>query len=151
MSTQIGPLHVRRSILIDASPEQVWQEFGTLDQIRAWLGIGQTIHQFDLEPGGKVDLSVEIDGAEHHFGGSILVLDAEKELTLENQWQSPNEWPVPTYWTFLLSPLYAGTHIEFFHHGFEGLGSDAADNLQGYEEGWTDRHLIALRAIVEGK
>ena len=149
MDTQIGPLHTRRSILINASPERVWREFETLAQVRAWLGIGQTIHQFDLELGGSIDLSVEIEGAQHHFGGSILVLESEKELSVEIQWQSPNDWPVPTFWTFSLSPLYGGTHVELFHHGFERLGSEAGDNLQGYEEGWSVRHLSALRTIVE--
>ena len=30
-----------------------------------------------------------------------------------------------------------------------GLGAEAADNLQGYEQGWDVKHLVALRAIVE--
>ena len=38
---------------------------------------------------------------------------------------------------------------EIFHHGFERLGADAADNLEGYEEGWDIRHLKTLRSIVE--
>ncbi len=38
--------------------------------------------------------------------------------------------------------------VELFHHGFERLGAEAADNLQGYEEGWDIKHLKALRSIV---
>lgn len=139
----------RRSILINAAPAEIWNEFETLDRIQSWLGIGQTAHQFNLSPGGEVNLSVDIDGDARHFGGAIIVLDAEQEVTFESQWQSPYEWPVPTFWTIRLTPLYDGTHVEIIHHGFERFGRDAADNLQSYEEGWTVNHLKALRAIVE--
>ena len=40
--------------------------------------------------------------------------------------------------------------FSLFHHGFERLGSDAGDELQGYESGWHSRHLEALKEIVEG-
>jgi hypothetical protein len=56
----------------------------------------------------------------------------------------------PTIRTFRLTPLYAGTLVEIFHHGFELAGEAAADALEGYEEGWDSKHLRALRAIVEG-
>jgi hypothetical protein len=46
--------------------------------------------------------------------------------------------------------LYDGTHVELFHHGFERLADQAADDLQGYEEGWDVKHLTTLRKIVEG-
>ena len=39
--------------------------------------------------------------------------------------------------------------VELFHHGFERLGADAADNLEAYESGWDVKHLKALRASVE--
>ena len=39
--------------------------------------------------------------------------------------------------------------VEFFHHGFERLGADAADELEGYEEGWGLTHLASLRSLVE--
>jgi hypothetical protein len=39
--------------------------------------------------------------------------------------------------------------VKIFYHGFERLGADAADSLEGYEEGWDVKHLKALRAIVE--
>jgi hypothetical protein len=56
---------------------------------------------------------------------------------------------VPTLWTIRLTPIYDATLVEIFHHGFERLGVDAADNLEGYESGWDVKHLKALRAIVE--
>ncbi len=37
---------------------------------------------------------------------------------------------------------------ELFHHGFEALGADAADNHRGFEGGWTMPQLEALRELV---
>ncbi len=99
--------------------------------------------------GGKVQLSVEIDGEERFYGGSVLVFEPEREVSFESQWQEPYAWPVPTLWTIRLTAMYGGTHVEIFHHGFERLGADAADNLEGYEQGWDIKHLKALREIVE--
>jgi uncharacterized protein YndB with AHSA1/START domain len=150
VGTQISLLNVRRSIMIGASPARVWEEFASFDRICAWLSRGHTIHTFEPRLGGVVDMSVEIDGKRQHFGGPILVWEPGREVTFASNWENgPLAWPVPTLWTIRLTPLYDGTHVELFHHGFERLGVDAADNLEGYEEGWDVKHLKALRAIVE--
>ena len=81
----------------------------------------------------------------------VVVYETAREITFESNWNdAPMRWPLPTFMTIRLTPLYELTHVEIFHHGFERLGVDAADNLQGYEEGWDVKHLKALRAIVEG-
>lgn len=149
MGVQIGPLHVRRSILIQATPAEVWREFASFDAIAAWLGRGHTLHVLEPRIGGNVDMSVEIGGERRHYGGSVLVFDPARELTFESNWTKPHAWPVPTFWTIRLTPIYDGTLVELFHHGFERLGAEAADNLEGYEGGWDVKHLKALRAIVE--
>ena len=56
---------------------------------------------------------------------------------------------MPTFVTIRLTALYDGTLVELFHHGFERLGADAANELEGYESGWHTNHLEALRSIVE--
>ena len=150
MGMAIGPLHVRRSILIEALPSRVWQEFESSDQIKAWLNLGHVVHQFEPDVGGAVEMSVEIDGERRYYGGRVLVVERERELSFESQWREPHNWPVPTFWTIRLTALYGGTQVEIFHHGFERLGLEAADNLQGYEEGWDVKHLKALRTIVHG-
>jgi len=150
VSTTIGALHVRRSILIDALPGQVWEEFTSFEKIHAWLGHGHELHSFEYALGGEVRFSVQIDGEQRFFGGPVCVLDEAKELTFENQWESLHEASVPTFWTFRLTPIYGRTLVELFHHGFERLGSAGADNLEGYEQGWTVHHLVRLRKIVEG-
>jgi uncharacterized protein YndB with AHSA1/START domain len=40
MGIEISALHVRRSSLIQATPERVWQEFTSFDQLAAWFGRG---------------------------------------------------------------------------------------------------------------
>ena len=116
-------LNVRRSILIQAPPERVWQEFETFDRVAAWFGRGHQLHQFELELGSRVDLSIAMGEERRHYGGPIVVLDREREVTFESNWDAPNEWPVPTFFTLRLSPLYDGTMVEIIHHGFERLGA----------------------------
>ena len=148
MGIGIGPLHVRRSCLVQAAPERVWQEFGAFDRLAAWFGLGQRLEIYEPELGGEVLLSVEIDGVERPFGGPILIFDVARELTFSNNWKSEG-WIVPTLITLRLTPLYECCHVELFHHGFERLGQDAGVQLEGYEAGWTSRHLQALKTIVE--
>ncbi len=148
MGLAIGSLHVRRSILIEAPPSRVWREFESSDQIKAWLNLGHVVHQFEPRIGGLVEMSVDFSGEQRYYGGRVLVVEAERELSFESQWREPHNWPVPTFWTIRLTALYDGTQVEIFHHGFERLGLAAADNLEGYEDGWDIKHLKALRTIV---
>jgi len=149
MGLTIGTLFVRRSIFIQATPARVWGEFSSFDRIQRWLNLGHTLHALEPEVGGRARFSVEIDGEQRYFGGAVLACEPQRELSLESQWESPHQLPMTTLWTIRLSALYDGTHVELFHHGFERLGKDAADNLEGYEQGWDVKHLTALRALAE--
>jgi uncharacterized protein YndB with AHSA1/START domain len=148
MGMVIGPLHMRRSIFIEATPARVWQEFESFDRVAAWLSHGHTLHRFEPRVGGEVEFSVDIDGARQRFGGPIVVFEPAREVSFESNWDGQLRWPVPTFWTIRLASACEGTVVELFHHGFERLGVDAGDNLEGYEEGWDVKHLKALRAIV---
>lgn len=149
MGLKIGSLYVRRSILIQAMPARVWQEFQSFDKVSSWLNLGHQLHAFECEIGGEVKMSVEIAGEQRFYGGRILHFDPEREVSFESQWDPPHSGPIPTFWTIRLTPLYDGTMVEIFHHGFERMGAAAADNLEGYEDGWDIKHLKALRSIVE--
>ena len=94
-------------------------------------------------------MSIEIAGEQRSYGGRILHFDPEREVSFETQWDPPHSGPFPTFWTIRLTPIYDGTMVEIFHHGFERMGAAAADNLEGYEDGWDIKHLKALRSIVE--
>ncbi len=149
MGMEISRLYVRRSILIQASPARVWQEIESFKRNKDWLNRGHELHTFEPRIGGQVAMSVEIDGQRRHYGGKVLIYEPEREISFDSQWEPPHSWPVPTFWTIRLTSIYDATLVEIFHHGFERLGKDAADNLQGYEDGWNVIHLKALRSIVE--
>ncbi len=148
MPSEIGRLHVRRSAFISAAPERVWEEFGSFARMAAWFGRGHTLEQYEPKLGATVVLSVEIDGERRPFGGPITVMEPARELSFETNWHGPRARPVPSAITFRLTPLYDGTLVELFHHGFERLGAEAGDELAGYEAGWTTNHLDALRSVV---
>ena len=150
MGLEIGPLHVRRSALINASPGRVWKEFESFESICGWLDSGHTVHVFEPWVGGKVDMSVEKSGlGQEHFGGPVLVVEPERELSFESSWHGARHRPESSFWTIRLTPTYDATLVELFHHGFERMGVDAADQLEGFESGWDNHHLRDLRAIVE--
>ena len=155
MGLTIGHLHVRRGALINASPARVWQEFSTEERIRAWFGQGHTLHTFEPKPGGRIEMSVEHDfgnGPERRrYGGHVVLWAPGSEVSAEINWAKPHDWPVPMIWTIRVTPLYDGSLVEIFHHGFERLGRRAADEIEGYEEGWTNRHLKTLREIAEAE
>ena len=85
MGITISLLNVRRSILIQASPAKVWQEFGSFERFAAWFGRGHELHLFEPKLGSLVDLSVVIDAEERHFGGPIVVWEPEREVTFESK------------------------------------------------------------------
>jgi uncharacterized protein YndB with AHSA1/START domain len=150
MGVEIGLLNVRRSIMIRATPERVWQEFATFEHIAAWFGRGHQLHTFEPELGGRVEMSVELDGERQHYRGKVLVFEPGREVTFDSNWDDVRyAWTVPTIWTIRLAPTYDGTMVEIFHHGFERLGCDAANELECYEDGWDVKHLKALRSLVE--
>lgn len=94
-------------------------------------------------------MSIEANGERRHYGGHVLIVEPEREVSFESQWDAPYSWPVPTFWTIRLTPYYDATMVEIYHHGFERMGAKAADNLQDYEGGWDIKHLTALRGLVE--
>jgi uncharacterized protein YndB with AHSA1/START domain len=73
---------------------------------------------------------VEIGAQRRFFGGPVVVLDAPHELSMEWNWDPPHAWPVPSLVTIRLTPLYDGSLVEIFHHGFERLGAAAAEGAK---------------------
>ena len=150
MQADIGTLAVRRSTLISAPPERVWQEFESFERMAAWWGTGHTLVTYQPRLGGRVEMEVDIEGRPFRYGGDIVVFEPGRELTFENDWIPNQGWEAPTLITLRLTPALGGTLVELFHHAFERVGADAADQHARFEGGWTMRQLDALRAIVEG-
>ena len=149
MGTEIGPLSVRRSIWINATPDRVWQEFESLERMQRWYGTGHTLVRYEPVVGAEVDTDAgTLDSGEAlRFVGRVLVVDPPRELTVEQDWIG-HGWKAPPLITLRLTGIGGGTHVELFHHGFEALGPDAADNHRRFEGGWTMRQLEALRQVV---
>jgi uncharacterized protein YndB with AHSA1/START domain len=150
MPAEIGTLAVRRSTLINAPPERVWQEFESFERMAAWWGTGHRLLTYEPRRGGRVEMEVDIEHQSMRYGGEITVFEPGHELTFENDWIPNQGWQAPTLITLRLTPALGGTLVELFHHAFERVGADAADQHAGFEGGWTMRQLDALRAIVEG-
>lgn len=149
--TKIGELAVRRSILINASPARVWQEFESFEKLREWFGRGHRLIEFAPKVGSDVRLEVDHEGRTRQYGGKVVVFDPPYELTFEDDW-IPNEgWEKPTLITFRLTPALNGTLVELFHHTIENVGADADKWHAGFEGGWDTKHLVALKQIVEGR
>ena len=149
-STAISPLHIRRSILIAATPERVWTEFESFERFAAWFGTGHRLIRYEPRVGGQVEL--EIDGeyrGRSRWGGPIRVFEPGLELTFEDAWIPDLGWHEPMLLTFRLTPHLDGTLVELLVHNIEAIGPEAADAHAGGEGGWTIRQLAALRAIVE--
>jgi uncharacterized protein YndB with AHSA1/START domain len=147
--TTVSPLSVRRSILINAAPDRVWREFESFDRMAAWWGTGHTLVAYDPREGGHIEMEVEVEGEMRRFGGPILVFDPGRELTFEDQWIPPREWPVPVFITLRLTPFENATLVELLVHGFEAFGAEAGERHRGLEKGWSVRQLEALRVIIE--
>lgn len=148
--TKIGILAVRRSILIKATPERVWQEFETFERFKAWFGTGHKLLQYEPKLGGDVLLEVVHEGNTLQYGGKVLVFEPGSELTFEDDWIPNQGWLEPSLITIRLTPALDGTLVELFHHALERTGPNAADDHAGFESGWDNHHLEALRRAIEG-
>lgn len=148
MATQVGPLSVRRSIWIDAAPEQVWKEFESLERMRQWFGTGHELVRYEPRVGAEVETDAgDLDGEALRFVGRVVVFDPPRELTFEQDWVG-HGWKAAPLVTIRLTPLDGGSLVELLHHGFEALGPDGAGNHRGFEGGWTMRQLDALHELV---
>ena len=147
MPTAISPYHVRRSCWIDAPPDAVWAEFTTFERMRAWYGTGHTLTQYEPRVGGVVETAIVLDGEDTRFRGEVLSFEPGAEITFEQRWiGSDAEGPMLV--TIRLTSIDGGTMVELFHHGYEQTGSNVAEQLDGFEEGWTNRQVHALRQLV---
>jgi uncharacterized protein YndB with AHSA1/START domain len=153
-------LVMRRSVMIAAPPDRVWEEFESIDRMRRWYaGKRETSEQHVLryEPrvGGWFEITCKwihdgVPGA-CRMGGEIVVFDRARELTLESHSFLPERpWAAPIKKTIRLSPAPGGTVVEIMEHGFEAAGEHARDFHLEAEIGWTMDELIALRRVVEG-
>ena len=148
MATEIGILAVRRSILIQATPERVWEEFTSFEKMKAWFGLMHDLTAYEPRLGGEVVTEVNHGDTHMRISGKIIAFEASRELTFETEMEGAG-WEAPPLLTFRLTPVLGGTLVELIHHAIERIGPDAAEMHRGFEGSWTPIHLEALREIVE--
>jgi uncharacterized protein YndB with AHSA1/START domain len=148
-----GALLIRRSIVINATPQRVWQELETHERFAGWWGVDTDVLKTEVlrwEPyvGGWFENRGTHSGAPINFKGQIVAVDPPHEITFE--WMAPERgWTEPTYITIRLTALADGTLVEILHHGWERLGQGGAELHRGFERGWSLAELEALRARAE--
>ena len=147
MPVPISPYHVRRSCWIDAQPEVVWEEFTSFERMRSWYGTGHTLTEYEPRVGGIVETTITHEGTPIRFRGEVLAFEPCAEITFEQLWLG-SDAEGPTMVTIRLSGIDGGTMVELFHHGYERVGGDIAEQLDGFEDGWTNRQVHALRELV---
>jgi uncharacterized protein YndB with AHSA1/START domain len=131
-------LAVTRELLIDASPETVWEFLVDPEKIVRWMGTSAT---FDVRPGGSYRLDV-IPG--HIASGEFVEIDPPHRLVYTFGWEpgsGSSVAPGSTTVEFELAPEGEGTMLRFTHRGLASAES-AASHATGWE------HYLERLAIV---
>ncbi|MDA0365114.1 MAG: SRPBCC domain-containing protein [Chloroflexi bacterium] len=119
MCAAIGAFVVRRSIWINASPDDVWHEFESLERMQAWYRTGHVLVAYDPRVGGCVEINAgEANGEPLRFAGLVTHFEPERELSFEQDWLGRG-WAAPPIVTLRLAPVLGGTLVELLHHSLE--------------------------------
>ncbi|HEY8173361.1 MAG TPA: SRPBCC domain-containing protein [Dehalococcoidia bacterium] len=154
-----GILVMRRSILIRATPERIWQEFESEERMSCWFGgaeptFQQRVTRYEPGTGGWFEIEAEWTHDKPgscRLGGKIVAYDPPREMTVEwNSFHPVYDWSEPTLVTIRLTPALGGTLVEILQHGFERVGEGGVKYHRDAEGGWNLLELDALRRIVEG-
>lgn len=130
---------VERELVIDASPETVWELLVDPAKATSWMG-----RQSWSEPreGGPYRVEV-IPG--HIAGGEFIELDAPRRLVLSWGWEGEDAVPVgSSRLEFTLTPEGDGTRLHFVHSGLP-----SAESAASHAHGW-DHYLERLAIAAPG-
>jgi uncharacterized protein YndB with AHSA1/START domain len=130
---------VERELVIDASPETVWELLVDPAKATSWMG-----QQSWSEPreGGLYRVEV-IPG--HIARGEFIELDAPRRLVLSWGWEGENAVPAgSSRLEFTLTPEGDGTRLHFVHSGLP-----SAEAAGSHAHGW-DHYLERLAIAAPG-
>lgn len=149
MAMATGGLAVRRSIVIEAPAERIWEEFTSAERMQRWFHCQRLV--FEPWQGGRFETEGYHHGVHYVFGGEVLTYAPPRELTVEWCWVPPR-WPDISLLTFTLARQdERRTRVEIAHHGFERLGERAREIYDSFEAGWDLSELEALKHAVENR
>jgi uncharacterized protein YndB with AHSA1/START domain len=132
-----------RELVIDASPETVWEFLTDPEKIKRWKGV---LVSFDASPGAAYRIEVI---PSHIAAGEIVELDPPHRLVYTWGWE-PGEGvpasvtPGSTTVEYELVPEGAGTRLKFTHRDLPN--QEAADS---HATGW-DHYLERLAVASAG-
>jgi uncharacterized protein YndB with AHSA1/START domain len=129
---------VERELMIDASPETVWELLVDPEQTVKWMGMRSWS---DPHEGGLYRVEV-IPG--QIVRGEFIELDPPRKLVLSWGWEGDNPvGPGSSRLEFTLTPEGDGTRLHFVHSGLP-----SAEAAASHAHGWD--HYFERLAIVAG-
>lgn len=130
---------VTRELVIDASPETVWEFLVDPEKIVRWKG---TEAALDPQAGGRYRVQV-VPG--HLAVGEVLECDPPRRLVHTWGWEGDESVPPgSTTVEYELVPEGDGTRLRFTHRDLPG-----ADSAGSHAHGW-DHYLPRLAAAASG-
>ena len=130
---------VTRELVIDASPETVWEFLVDPEKIVRWKGTEATL---DPQAGGRYRVHV-VPG--HLAVGEVLECDPPRRLVHTWGWEGDeNVPPGSTTVEYELVPEGDGTRLRFTHRDLPGT-----DSAGSHAHGW-DHYLPRLAAAASG-
>jgi uncharacterized protein YndB with AHSA1/START domain len=135
---------IELSVLISATPSQVWSCLADLAKINQWWS-----SRVYLEPslGGKFEEAWENEqGQTVITKGKVLSLIPPQELRLS--W-SDEDWDNDTEVDFLLTSMKDKTQLSLFHKGWDAFSDEICKTLKTHhQEGWSEL-LQSLKRLAE--
>lgn len=141
---RLRPERVEVKVVVNASPERVWEAIATAAGLDGWFTRGTRL---DATPGGRLSLRWEAWGPDAFTGtydGTVLAADPPRRFVFR--------WPVDarTYDTTVeidLEPRGRGTLLRLVEHGFEE-GPGGLREMLGRSSGWGEA-LALMKLFVE--
>jgi uncharacterized protein YndB with AHSA1/START domain len=132
-------LAVRRELLIDASPETVWELLTDPEKMTRWMGLACTL---EPHPGGAYRCNV-VPG--HTAAGEIVEIDPPHRLVHTWGWEEGGSLPPgSTTIDYELVPEGSGTRLLFMHRDLPN-----AESVESHGHGW-DHYFERLVAVGAG-
>lgn len=141
MAARAEGLTVEREVLIEASPEAVWQFLVDPAKVIRWMGVTA---ELEPRPGGKYRVQVQRG---HFASGTITLVEPPSRLVLTFGWEHHSAGGLPpgsTTVEFELVPVSEGTLLRFSHRR---LPDEAAAASHG--SGW-EHYLGRLQQLAGG-
>lgn len=133
-------LELRLEQRYPSRPEKVFEAWADIDKVRRWFGCGPgrlwTVHAWDCRVGGRLRVSMEIEGQSIEVDGEFVAVEPAR--CLEYRWGNDEVVRVEFH------ADEGGTLVQLFHRGLKDDDDRAVRN-----GGWTFC-LSSLGRFVEG-